>query len=221
MPQEVLGIDDAIDITLGFAHTCTAHATGEVSCWGRNRARAAGHRRGKPRHECSAPAKVLGITDATAVEAGNSTITCALHATGEVSCWGFNSYGTLGAAANPASDHSAVPVKIEGITDAAAVTVGHLHICALHESGEVSCWGADFLGQLGTTENIQDSHSTTPVRVPEIDDATDISSGASHTCALRESGEITCWGWDENGQLGDGEVLDVLTSINPVTVSGT
>jgi len=221
VPQEVLGIDDAIDLTLGFAHTCAVHATGEVSCWGRNEHGQLGTGEENLGTNAPAPAKVLGITDATAVAAGNATITCALHATGEVSCWGFNSYGTLGTAANPASDHSAVPVKIEGITDAAAVTVGHLHICALHESGEVSCWGADFLGQLGTTENIQDSHSTTPVRVPGIDDATDVSSGASHTCALRESGEITCWGWDENGQLGDGEVLDVLTSINPVTVFGT
>ena len=220
-PQEVLGIDDATDIALGFAHTCAAHATGEVSCWGRNEFGQLGTGEENLGTDAPAPAKVLGITDATAVAAGNLAITCALHATGEVSCWGSSSFGTLGAAADPASDHSAVPEKIEGITDATAVSIGFQHVCVLHESGEVSCWGADFLGQLGTAESIQDGHSTTPVRVPGIDDAASVSAGASHTCALRESGEITCWGWDENGQLGDGEVLDVMISVNPVTVFGT
>ena len=220
-PQEVLGIDDATDIALGFAHTCAAHATGEVSCWGRNELGQLGTGEENLGTDAPAPAKVLGITDATAVAAGNLAITCALHATGEVSCWGSSSFGTLGTAADPASDHSAVPVKIEGVTDATAVSIGFQHVCALHESGEVSCWGADFLGQLGTTENIQDGHSATPVRVPGIDDASFVSAGASHTCAVHTSGQVTCWGWDENGQLGDGEVLDPMISVNPVTVFGT
>ena len=221
VPQKVVGIDDATDIALGFAHTCAVHATGEISCWGRNEVGQLGTGEENFGIDASVPTKVSGITDATAVAAGNSTITCALHATGEVSCWGANAFGTLGTAADPASDHSALPLKIEGVTDATKVTPGFQHVCALLSTSEISCWGGDFLGQLGTIQNIDDGYSGTPVMVSEIDDATDVSAGASHTCALHESGEITCWGWDENGQLGDGEVLEVVGSITPVTVFGT
>ena len=220
-PQQVVGVDDATDIALGFAHTCAVHATGEVSCWGVNDVGQLGTGEENFGTNAPAPVKVLGITDATAVAAGNSSATCALHATGEVSCWGSSAFGVLGTAADPASDHSAVPVKIEGITDAAAVTVGFSHMCVLHSTSEISCWGADQLGQLGTTENIQDSHSAAPVLVPGIDDAKDVSAGVAHTCALRESGQVICWGWDENGQLGDGEALDDTGSVSPVTVFGT
>ena len=221
IPQKVVGIDDATDISLGFGHSCALHATGEVSCWGRNHYGQLGTGEENVGSNSPSPQKVLGITDAIAIDAGALSTTCALHATGEVSCWGANAFGTLGTAADPASDHSAVPVKIEGVTDATKVTTGFQHVCALLSTSEISCWGGDFLGQLGTVENVDDGYSSTPLIVSEIDDAIDVSAGTSHTCALRESGEITCWGWNENGQLGDGEVLEVVGSITPVTVFGT
>ena len=220
-PQKVVGIDDATDISLGFAHTCAMHATGEVSCWGRNHYGQLGTGEENVGTNSPSPQRVLGITDAVAIAAGDLTLTCALHATGEVSCWGTNSFGTLGTAANPASDHSAVPVKIAGITDAAKISVGFLHVCALHESNEVSCWGDDSLGQLGTTLDLPDGYSDTPTKVSGIDDAIDVSAGTSHVCVLRESGEVACWGWDENGQLGDGETFADTGSAIPVTVYGT
>ena len=220
-PQQVTGVEDATDISLGFAHTCALHATGEVSCWGRNHYGQLGTGEENVGSNALSPQQVSGITDAIAIEAGPQATTCALHENGEVSCWGADSFGTLGTAANPSSDHSAVPVRIEGITDATAVTVGFSHMCALRSTNEISCWGADHLGQLGASENIQDSHSATPVPVSGIDDATAVSAGTFHTCAVHTSGQVTCWGWDANGQLGDGEAYADTGSARPVTVFGT
>ena len=165
------------------------------------------------------PQRVLGITDAIAVEAGALTTSCALHETGEVSCWGQSDRGELGTNVDPSNDHSAVPVKIAGITDAIAVTAGLYHVCALHESGEVSCWGAGFFGQLGTDEIVDDGYSAAPVKASGISDAVALSAGFNHNCALHQTGEVTCWGSNINGQLGNGEPLRSTSSPTPVTVA--
>ena len=31
-----------------------------------------------------------------------------------------------------------------------------------------------------------------------------LSAGGYHTCAILDNGDLKCWGWDGNGQLGDG-----------------
>ena len=98
----------------------------------------------------------------------------------------------------------AVPVKIEGISNTTAITAGNYHVCALHENGEVSCWGGGYFGQLGVDEEVTDGHSATPVKTAGISDATAISAGNNYTCALHETGEVTCWGLDISGQLGSG-----------------
>ena len=218
--SNVPDIDDATDISLGYHHTCALHATGEISCWGRNHYGQLGTGEENVGTHSAVPQRVEGITDAIAVEAGTWTTTCAVHATGEVSCWGQSDRGELGTNADPSNDHSAVPVKIAGIADAIAVAAGLYHVCALHESGEVSCWGAGTSGQLGIDGEFADGYSAAPVRVSGISDAIAISAGNRHTCALRQTGEVTCWGSNIFGQLGNGEPLGNLDSATPVAVVG-
>src|SRR5687768_12744698 len=33
-----------------------------------------------------------------------------------------------------------------------------------------------------------------------------VSSGASHTCAITTGKSLYCWGWNINGQIGDGTI---------------
>ena len=217
--SNVPDIDDATDISLGYDHTCALHESGEISCWGRNNYGQLGTGEENVGNHSAVPQRVLGITDAIAVEAGALTTSCALHETGEVSCWGQSDRGELGTNVDPSNDHSAVPVKIAGITDAIAVTAGLYHVCALHESGEVSCWGAGFFGQLGTDEIVDDGYSAAPVKASGISDAVALSAGFNHNCALHQTGEVTCWGSNINGQLGNGEPLRSTSSPTPVTVA--
>ena len=223
-PVKVVGIDDAVDVSLSFAHTCAVHATGEVSCWGRNDDGQLGNGTDGAENNSNTPVKVLGITDAVNISAGNISLNCVLHETSEVSCWGSNQRSELGTSEDiggiySSVDHFAVPVKIEGITDATAVSAGNNHACVLHETGEVSCWGSNGLGELGA-DLIANDQSATPQKVDGITDAKSISAGGSHTCVIRESGEVTCWGWNEQGQLGDGQIYDNTNSFTPVRVFG-
>ena len=86
--SNVPDIDDATDISLGYDHTCALHESGEVSCWGRNNYGQLGTGEENVGSHSAVPQRVVGITDAIAVEAGALTTSCALHETGEVSCWG-------------------------------------------------------------------------------------------------------------------------------------
>lgn len=52
---------------------------------------------------------------------------------------------------------------------------------------------------------------------PPLDPVTKVAGGFLHTCALRESGRIQCWGSNMTGQLGDGSMLD---RAEPVGVLG-
>jgi len=44
-----------------------------------------------------------------------------------------------------------------------------------------------------------------------------LAAGGAHTCVVRQSGAVACWGWNLYGQLGDGSVIDRPA---PRTVSG-
>lgn len=144
--------------------------------------------------------------------------TCALTPAGGVKCWGKNMGGQLGdgTAQTAPPFGRLMPVNVVGLASGvSAVSAGSDHTCALTQSGEVLCWGNNGYGQLGdgTTSN-----RYTPVNVSGLTSGViAISAGFWHTCALTQAGAVKCWGWNHNGQLGDGTTTQRLT---PVTVSG-
>ena len=218
VPVRVNGITDATAIAIADAHSCALHQDGTITCWGNNWNGQLGN--GAKSYFSSLPVGVGGITDATAITAGFDH-SCALHQTGAVSCWGANSDGQLGNGQSREDADSSVPVRVNGITDATAITAGgnqfNSHSCALHQTGAVSCWGANDAGQLGNGQSGEDADSSVPVRVDGITDATAITAGFQHSCALHQDGTISCWGHNQYGQLGNGTTLD---SSVPVGVLG-
>ncbi len=103
------------------------------------------------------------------------------------------------------------------------VAAGADHACAL-TGGAVQCWGVNTVGQLGNSSadtcwlgNGSYSCSQTPVTASGIIDATAISTGNRHTCALLSGGTLQCWGANESGQLGNGTTTN---SAVPVSVPG-
>ena len=171
--------------------------------------------------------KVRGITDATTITT-TGAYSCALHQDGTISCWGNNDYGQLGngegGGGYDSGDRSLVPVQVQDITDATTITTNGSeisgHSCALHEDGTISCWGNNSYGQLGngTGGNYED-YSSVPVKVRGITDATTITAGYAYSCALHEDGTISCWGYNEDGQLGNGTGgNDEYRSLVPVQV---
>ena len=202
VPIQVLGITDATTITTGGSHSCALHQDGTISCWGRNEYGQLGNGAGGNDEDGSLlPVEVLGITDATAITTGYAH-SCALHEDGTISCWGRNRFGELGNGTDD-EDRSLMPVGVQGISDAIAITTGVANSCALHEGGTISCWGSNSYGQLGNGTG-DGERSLIPVEVLDITDATAITTSYVHSCALHEDGNISCWGSNKYGQLGDG-----------------
>jgi alpha-tubulin suppressor-like RCC1 family protein len=90
----VKGVSGASAIAAGGTHSCAVVAGGAVQCWGDNSQGELGVGiLGKP--DAGAPMNVSGLTGAIAVSAGQY-FSCAILSSGEVDCWGQNSFGQLG-----------------------------------------------------------------------------------------------------------------------------
>lgn len=218
-PVAVRGLGRAIQIAVGDEGACALLAGGTVDCWGDNVFGELGNGTPAvtgPKHceftaACSpTPVPVSGVANATQISAG-AGYTCALLNGGRVDCWGNNSDGQLG---NGGSANSNVPVAVTGIRNAIQITAGGLHACALLSNGHALCWGKNATGQLGNrTSTGPDTCpsdggaacSTRPVSVGGLSNATLLTAGAEHTCALLSSGHVDCWGDNgSGGELGDG-----------------
>lgn len=88
-----------------------------------------------------------------------------------------------------------------------AVLAGGYSTCAIVESMEgLLCWGANGFGQLGLG-NTRDSPGPPPSPIISAVSAVAVSRGWNgFTCALLSSGSLRCWGDDDAGQLGLGEI---------------
>jgi alpha-tubulin suppressor-like RCC1 family protein len=82
----------------------------------------------------------------------------------------------------------------------ASLTVGGVHACALTADGTPYCWGANQLGQLGDSTQI---NRTEPTPVSGGFKFKSISAGFSHTCGQTSDGSVVCWGLNSAGELGD------------------
>ena len=126
---------------------------------------------------------------------------------GDVKCWGSDSYGQLGDGGTNTDTNAPSSTAIDLGTGRTAVAVfaGYYHTCAILDNGDLKCWGRDNNGQLGdggSNTNLN-APSSTAINLGTGRTAVAVSAGESHTCAILDNGDLKCWGYDYNGQLGD------------------
>ena len=137
---------------------------------------------------------------------------CMLFSNGQAGCVGLNNYGQLGLLGRSELP-SLGEVRIDfGGQMVASISAGNLLSCAVMMDGSAVCWGGNGLHGLGTT---------TPVAVPGMHriDAGNrsflaISAGAYASCAIFTDGSAVCFGDNTYGQLGAGEIDELLVPGN-------
>ncbi len=127
---------------------------------------------------------------------------CARLDDGTVACWGSGGVGELGDGQSGPMYDRWLPERVPGLEQVVELEASWRHTCARLGDGTVRCWGDNTLGQLGNGSSGQDAHEPTPVVVSELDDAIEIGVGPSNACAVRQSGDVVCWGAADADKLG-------------------
>jgi alpha-tubulin suppressor-like RCC1 family protein len=82
------------------------------------------------------------------------------------------------------------PVAVAGLTDIVELVAGGEHTRARHAGGTISCWGYNYLGQLGVGSTRPTSTSS-PLTVKGVADAVQLAAGRLATGPASWGGGMT------------------------------
>jgi alpha-tubulin suppressor-like RCC1 family protein len=124
-------------------------------------------------------------------------------------------------------DDSAVgPERTAGVDASAATTTTSLvfiqisggggHSCGITSDNKAYCWGANGSGELGTGSRDENDHLR-PLLVSGGLSFRQVKAGLGFTCGVTLADRAYCWGFNGQGQLGDGTKINRFA---PVPVAG-
>lgn len=241
-----------VSFGLGLEHSCAGLDDGSLRCWGRSAEGALGSADPlAPSPELPAVSLGSGVLAHQVVTGMEHT--CVRLDRGGIKCFGVGANGMLGldhtrsvGAAPDEMGDALLPVSLGSGFEAATLSSGALHTCALSSAHEVQCWGANRMGQLGRGHSHSAGHKPgqDPSALPtggargRVDLGSSgrvvaIDAGNSHTCALIERGSgdagLKCWGaggqpppprGDDPDEMGDAlPFIDLGTDLVPLAIS--
>ncbi|KAH9258394.1 hypothetical protein BASA81_003443 [Batrachochytrium salamandrivorans] len=204
LPQAMLSVTNASDVSAGSYHSCLIDQGSKVKCVGRNDfyQLVDGTQAGK-----SVLVPTLGLdSDIEEVYCG-SYGSCARMTSGKAQCWGKfanlycmgdNSNGQLGTGN---TTNQAEPTQVVGLAakNIVSVACSGYHTCAVNAAGAMFCWGDDYYDQLGDPSITSDSPN--PVQVAGITSgAASAWTGFLNSFVLMQNDTVLAFGRDQYAQ---------------------
>lgn len=196
IPVEVAGLTDIIAISAGSEHSLALKSDGTVWAWGRN---CYGQLGDSSLLNRNLPTQVTSLSGIIAIDAGffHSLV---LKNDSSIFSWGENYYGCLGDSTNSSKPY---PVQVKNLTGISSISAGYLYSLALKNDGTVWAWGTNDSYQLGDPVCSCLSRNI-PGKVTSLTNISSITSGGSHSIAIRNDKTLWTWGNNYSGQLGEG-----------------
>ncbi|MCB9377131.1 MAG: chromosome condensation regulator, partial [Holophagales bacterium] len=150
--------------------------------------------------------------------------TCVILSGGTVRCWGSGDLAQLGVPGltEPIGDDelpsSIPPIQLGGA--AVQLASGANHNCAQIDNGDLRCWGFSNYGQLGLGNMLSIGDNEHPASVGPVMIGGPIQSVAAttnHSCAALVNGDVRCWGYYTDGNLGYGKFGNIGDNEVPST----
>jgi len=210
-------------------HNCVLTTIGKVKCFGNNEKGQLGY--GDLNHRGGETIHMGSNLPFVNIESGSSIISitsnlyhvCSVTNNFQVKCWGDNVQGTLGLGDNedrgdePNEMGEYLPfVNLGPNSDVIYVKSLYYGNCALINFDSVKCWGDGAFGRLGYGNEADKGESPSQmgtylefVKIGTGKTVLSVSGGYDHVCVIVQSEfSIKCWGRNNFGQLGYGDVLD-------------
>lgn len=210
-------------ISCGGYHTCALLDNDKIKCWGANYYGELGYgdrvHRGDDPSEMGENLPFIDVGNGRTVKSivARNASTCALLDDDRVKCWGINYGGTLGLGDENARGD--VPNEMGDSLPALEFGAGRKVValygsCVRLDDGALKCWGPNGNGELGygdiNTRGInlnQMGDNLLPVDLGSQRKATFVTSTVMSTCAILDDRTVKCWGNNDYGQLGYGDIL--------------
>jgi len=153
----------------------------------------------------------------------NTVSTCAILNDNSVKCWGLNNFGQLGVGDTVIHYLPTETLNLGIGKTAKDIIVGAWNFCAILNDDSLSCWGANQYGEIG-----QDypANKTSPTAV-NLGIGRTVSkvimtnnSSYNTTCAILDDTTVSCFGYNNSGELGQGDSLE-KTSPRTVKITPT
>jgi len=220
----VLSGKTVIAIAAGYRHSVALCSDGTVASWGEGEDGQLGDGGTSRQSQPVAVIRTGALSGKTVVAiAAGARYSLALCSDGTLAGWGSNSSGQI---TSSAGYSTRVPVTVAPVgaldgKSVIAIAAGASHSLALCSDGTLAAWGYNDLGQVGNGSFTRNSGVYIPAAVVRSGvlagrTTVGIAAGDYHSFTWCSDGTIAAWGYNSDGELGNG--VSNYSSLMPVTV---
>ncbi len=195
-PVQIGNDNKWISVVAGYAHSLALKSDGTLWAWGWNQQGQLGDNSNINKN---IPTQIGTENKWTLISAG-SYHTHGIKSDGSLWSWGLNNYGQLG---DLTSINRIIPVRVGLENNWAIIQAGEYHSLALKANGTLWAWGYNAYGQLGDS-TMSSIIRAVPTQIGNENKWVCIATGQWFSMGLKSNGTLWTWGYNTQGQLGDG-----------------